>query len=265
MKWDTLSKKSWITYAILIAVALLSMFLLSNIFSSPKLHAGTIGIIDDLKMDVTMFNVVITASSTALTALPDDTGSSVADELDDLSFMMFMIMCILYAEKFLLTTFIWITFSFFVPGACVLGILFKRTKNKFYLKWIIKLVVLAIAFTAFIPLSVRITQNIEETHAESVDQAIDAVNDISKDTDSSNEEKKNAVVQFFNDLKDNVVNLLEAAKNMLSVLIDAVAVMMITRCIIPLLTAIAFIYVVRFIIKWDMAGDKEKFNKMLRG
>lgn len=242
------------TIAILICVLLiiLSVTLVNNLLSSPQFHSKTIRVLDEQKTEALTLSVAVTAASTALSTLPDDMASPIADELADLSLPLFLIVAIIYLEIFLLTTFGWITSTFLLPAACLLMISFILCRKEFILVWIKKILVLSLALVMLIPASAAITSHIEDTFSETVDQKLHAASHIANIAETEEEDGANAILSFFSGLADNVASLVNAARNMLSTLVDAVAVLMITSCIIPVLTLLLFLQAIKVAMNVDI-------------
>lgn len=245
MKKLSLSKR--VIVSIILVIATLTSIILGNTyFSTPKAYKKTISVIEAQKQDALALNVAITATASSLSMLPDDTASSVADELTNLSAPLFVIVSILYAEKFLLTTFGWISFTFLFPAAGIL-LLIHRTLNKpAMLSCAKKLCILSIALTQVIPVGAIITTQIEDTFTESVAQTYEAALDVTED--ATNEDNGNFFTEFIDGVKNNVTGIIDMAKNVLSTMIDAVAVLLITSCAIPILTAFAFAWIVKMVL-----------------
>ena len=231
-----------IIIAILIILSVLSVTLLSPLLSSPQFHRSTLETIDGQKQQAIGLSVAIAGSSTALSTLPDDMASPIAEELADLSLPLFLIVCFLYLEKFLLTTFGWLSGTILIPGTLLMTAGFIATLKEIFLVWAKKFLILTIAFMLVIPAGAKVSALIEETFTESINQTYHAASHMS-DT-SAEEENTNAFFSFISGLKDNVVSLVDTAKNMLNTFIDAIAVLLITSCIIPVLTAFVFIQVI---------------------
>lgn len=231
-----------IIIAILIILSVLSVTLLSSLLSSPQFHRSTLETIDGQKQQAIGLSVAIAGSSTALSTLPDDMASPIAEELADLSLPLFLIVCFLYLEKFLLTTFGWLSGTILIPGTLLMTAGFIATLKEIFLVWAKKFLILTIAFMLVIPAGAKVSALIEETFTESINQTYHAASHMS-DT-SAEEGNTNAFFSFISGLKDNVVSLVDTAKNMLNTFIDAIAVLLITSCIIPVLTAFVFIQVI---------------------
>ena len=236
---------SLISIAVLILLIILSMTAGNAVLSSPEFHSKTISILDAQKTEALTLSVAVTAASTALSVLPDDTASPIADELADLSLPLFLIVAIIYMEIFLLTTFGWIASTFLIPAACVLLIVFILCRKEFLLIWLKKLAILTVALLVLIPASASITAHIEDTFSETIDQKLHAASHIANIAESEDDEDANAILSFFSGLADSVTSLVSAARNMLSTLVDAVAILIITSCILPILTLLVFLYVLK--------------------
>lgn len=247
MRRQKISPRKIASAIALVIAAILSITILGNIFSSPETYSGTIQTLDRQKQVATTLSIAVTAASTTLSTLPDDTASPIASELADLSTPLFIIVCILYMEKFLLTTFGWVSCTVLIPGSCLLLIFNNFQRREVLVSYCKKLLLLALALMLIIPVSARVTNHIQETFSESVSQAFDAVNVLADETGAPEGEETNAFIAFFTSLKDNVVTLVETAKNMLGIFTDAVAVLLITSCVIPILTALLFVWIVKML------------------
>lgn len=250
--------KSWKAIAVvgLIILAILSASVFGNIASKPQTYADTIQTLEEQKQDALMLNVAVTATAATLSMLPDDTASPIAEELADLSVPLFVIVAVLYTEKFLLTTFGWISFTFLVPGACGFASLYLIFKKYGFLEWARKLAILALALVCVIPFGAKITTQIENTFAESVEATFSTALNVTEETTDVDEEEGNWFTDLFEDMVDNVAGLIDMAKKVLSTMVDAVAVLLITSCVIPILTALAFAWVIKLLFNASAPSDK---------
>lgn len=235
----------WLAVILLVAVAATSILCLSRYTASPDTYSRSLQKLDDQKMNAMMLSSVVTVASTAISAIPDDTATPIAEQLSELSGPLLAIVCVLYAEKFLLTTMGWASAVVLLPGACLCLILYLLGHWVTFRRWAFKLFILAVAMVLLIPASVGITLLVEETFAESVNATYHAAYHLSEETQQQDETGKNGFLSFFTGLKDNISALLVKAKSMLSILVDAVAVLIITSCVIPGLTVMLFLIIVR--------------------
>lgn len=248
-----LSNREILYIVTLILIALLSITLLSGVLTSPQFHAKTLRVLDEQKNEALALSVSVTAASTALSALPDDMASSISAELADLALPLFLIVSVIYLEIFLLTTFGWITATFLLPAVCLLLVGFVLLRRDFLLIWVKKLFILSLALVLLIPTSATITHHIEETFSETIDQKLHAAAHITDAAEADDEKTDgNAIRSFFSGLADNVSAIIDTARNMLSSMIDAVAVMLITSLIIPIITLLLFMKAVSLALNVDI-------------
>lgn len=240
-------------FSILVCVLLivLSVTVVNGCLSSPQFHSKTIQVLEEQKTEALTLSVAVTTASTVLSALPDDTASSIANELANLSGPLFLIVAVIYLELFLLTALGQFSAVLLFPAACVLMIGFILWRKDVFFVWFKKLFILSLACSLLIPTSASITTHIEETFSETVNQKLHAASHIANAAESEKDDH-NGFFSFFSGLADNVTALVDAAKNMLSTLIDAVAILLITSCVMPLLTLFLFLKIVKAVLSIDI-------------
>ena len=252
----------------LAVVALLSALLLSGIFSSPDTYAKTIESLDNKKGTVLALTAASTGASAALSAIPDDTCTPLAERLADLSGDFLVILTAIYLEKYLLTTFGFATFAILIPASCILVIIALLIRRRPGLKRPLvrlaeKLALLGIALVLTVPASVLVSDKIEATYQESINNTIEAAQITAEAAEDTNEEAKRDeatnVLEFFGQRVDDLANAagsafnalgdaLEWVQNMIGNFIEAVAVMIVISCIIPILVLVFFLWVVKLIL-----------------
>ena len=85
----------------LVLAAIISMTVVSPIMSNPATHAGTLALLSQNKHEALTITGLVTISSTALSCLPEDAASPLAEELAELAGPLFLITTFLYLEQFL--------------------------------------------------------------------------------------------------------------------------------------------------------------------
>ena len=161
-----------------ILIAALSFFFLAGILSSPETYSGIIRSIDDKVETVLKLTASSTAASAGITAIPGDVGTPIAEKLADFSEYGILILCVLYAEKYLLSILGSGVFKFIIPIACMLyplGFFRDLEGIKPILK---KIAIVSLALYFVIPLSVHISDRIYETYQASIDNTISAAEDL---------------------------------------------------------------------------------------
>ena len=90
-----------------VVIALLSLFVLARFAASTEFHAATIEALDEKQTTVAELTAASTAASTAISLIPGDAGTPIADKLADFSSYFLIVFSAIFLEKYLLT----------VPGA----------------------------------------------------------------------------------------------------------------------------------------------------
>ena len=97
-------KQKKILFALIpIVIALLSFFVIARFTSSTEFNAKTIQSLDDKKTTVMELAAASTAASAAITLIPGDVGTPIANKLADLSSYFLIVFSAIYLEKYLVT------------------------------------------------------------------------------------------------------------------------------------------------------------------
>lgn len=243
--------------AVLLIVALLSFHVWADKATSVEVHKEALSQLEEKKITALGLTASVTAVSTAISAIPGDIATPVAEQITELTTPLLIIVCAIYLEKFLLTTIGFVSFKILIPAACALLALLTFIKNEVFMeaifKFAIKLGVFGIAIYFVIPASVKMTSLIEATFEETITQTYETVEDISEEAEkAAGEEEANAFLGFLANIGNEATELVESAKNALSVFIDAVAVLIITTCIIPIAVILFFVWLIKMLFGIEM-------------
>ncbi|MBQ4468113.1 MAG: hypothetical protein II918_07850 [Firmicutes bacterium] len=239
-------RKNIIILCVLIVLALVSFFAVAPVMADPATFSKTIESLDAKKTTVAELTAASTAASAAITLLPNDIGTPIAEKLVDLSGYFVLIFSAIYLEKFLTTIAGYITFRYIIPLA-LLGLGVNRFfGNEMVKRLAIRLLTFGLIIVLLIPSSVGLSNLIEKTHEYSIQQTIDEANNASDEINENNDsENTNALEEFFNKVKGGVSGQLKKFENILSNFIDAVAVLIVTTCVIPVVVLLLFLMLIR--------------------
>ena len=245
MKSNSSLKIILITVACIL-IAALSFFYLAGILSSPETYSGIIRSIDDKVQTVLKLTASSTAASAGITAIPGDAGTPIAEKLADFSEYGILILCVLYAEKYLLSILGSGVFKFIIPIACVLyplGFFRDLEGIKPILK---KIAIVSLALYFVIPLSVHISDRIYDTYQASIDTTITAAEDLAEDATlaGSTAEDQNAIQRIWGYLSESASSFAERGAEILNRFIESLAVMIVTSCVIPLLVLFFSLWII---------------------
>ena len=265
--------RKYVTVAVMVLIAILSMTLVASRASSPEHHAKVIGALDQKKITVLEMTAATTATSVAISLLPGDAATPIADQLADLSQYFLLILCAIYLEKYMVTIMGLVTFRFLIPCA-IAFLLYHQFKKSERAKSIgMKIAVIGLLLYFVIPASVKVTGMIEKTYGTSIAETLQAAEEAVNEIRGTSQEEEAAVEELAEDeagLWDKIKNLpgdiketaQEAVSNVttfssellvrvqtiLNHFIEAIAVMIITSCVIPVLVLIVFIYVAKVLL-----------------
>lgn len=248
------TKRNYLIIGLLI-MALLSIFVFSKIASSAEFHAKTIKALDDKKITVMELTAATVTTSTLIAAIPSDATSPLASQIVELSEYLLIIVGIIFLEKILLTLTGYVTFSFLIPIACVLFAVYLFSKKEILKVMATKLLLFGIVIFMVVPISVKISDIIENTYNETIEQTIEDSKNIEKTTEegAANESEGffdglvNKTKDVITDIGNNVAWIKEKGEELLSNFIDAIAVLLITTCVIPIIVLLFMVWFIKLI------------------
>lgn len=231
-----------------VVLALLSVFVVSKKVSSTDFHSRTIASLDEKRQTVMELTAASTAASAAITVIPGDTATPIAEKLADLSTYFLWVLCAIYLEKFLVTIMGYAAFTYIIPAGLLMLAVYALNKNESLKAVGSKLIVFALAIFMVIPLSIRVSNMIEETYSASIQETID----ITMPDEERPAEPEKTGWNFLTGIKDtltsSVKDATQYAQSMLNRFLEALAVMLVTSCVIPILVLIIFVWLTKIIL-----------------
>lgn len=255
---------------ILISIALMSIFLIARLAGSPEFNATTIEALDQKKETVLKASLSAAAASTALTLIPGDIAMPIANEIAQLSTYFIFILGAILLEKMLITVIGHVVFTYVIPFACLLGILFLYSHQEVFRSMAIKLTIFGIVLYLAIPASIGLSEKIYESYESSVNQVIETVEDnnafIEEKKEELNAEDKNwfdKLEAYLSDLTssmgNNINGMIKKGEESLSSFMDFIAVLIVTSCVIPIVVLIIFSWIIKIFFGFD-SGAAFKFR-----
>ena len=265
-------QKKIILALIPIAIAMLSFFVIARFTSSTEFNAKTIQSLDDKKTTVMELTAASTAASAAITLIPGDVGTPIANKLADLSSYFLIVLCSIYLEKYLVTITGYAAFKILVPIACIFFSGYLLWRKEILRVVAQKFLLFGLAVYLVIPASVKVADMIETTYASSIESTIETAkqttDEIESETgesgqvddkssneksqsDSDSDSKENAGGFFsglFNKVQEGVSTATANVENVLNNFIEALAILLVTSCLIPILVLIFFVWLVKMLL-----------------
>ena len=265
MKKELLKKFTWVTALVLAAA--LSIFALAPVMTRPETYQGSLAALQEKQTTVLELTAASTAASAAITLLP---GDIVAEKLADLSGYFLIVLCAIFLEKYLLTITASAAFHVLFPLACLLGAAYVCSQKRFFrvLAW--RLACFALALVLVIPSGIYASSMIERTYQASISETLeDAKKNVAEvETDATTEadtDQQSGLSGLFSKVKDSIGSAasatLEKFKQTLNDLIEALAILLVTSCLIPILVILLFLWLFKLIIGIDIPLPALKAEK----
>ena len=251
--------------ALLLAFALVLFFPVAQKTSEPAFHRHSIESLEKKQETVLELTAASTAASAAITLLPGDTATPIADKLADLSGYFLIVLCAIFLEKYLLTITAGAAFRVLLPLACVLlaaSLFFYRDTLRMIAK---KLALFGLALVLIIPTSVWVSDTIEDTYRASIDATIESAKQTTEaigeaTDDSADSDAKTGLSGLFSKVTEGISSAATAAvdklKSVLNDFLEALAVMLVTSCLIPVLVLVFFVWLVKLFLGADLPAPR---------
>lgn len=261
-----LERFRYVIVVVLAVLALVSLFPLKDTFSSPNTYSSTIETLDEKKANVTALVASSTALSAGISALPDDTGSAVADKLMDVSVDLGIVLVVIYLEKYLLTILGFVAFGILAPvGLVALAVsvvlLGRSAVSRTFAHVAVRLLLLGAILVAVVPASVWITDRIDETYAVSVstETTVEQPEVEAEPQQTQDESGGGSIFDFITNIPQMVTNIPQAISDgvtsvtqdildQVNALIESFAVMIVTSCVVPILVLVFFLWVANMLL-----------------
>ena len=285
-----LDKKKCIYIVIWLLIGLLSFTVLGKYASAPESHQATIASLDEKKATV----LELTAATSALiTLLPGDIGTPIAEKVADLSGYLLIVLCAVFLEKYLVTITGYAAFKIFIPAACVMYAANMMARNRSVDKLARRLLIFGICIFLVVPASVKVSDLIETTYQSQIDATLEdakstqemlenssaaqqEMEQAQQSTDQNTVQQETGISGIFDKAKDAISSakdsvttavenvtisseeLVQKVQNSLNHFVEAVAVMLITSCVIPILVLLVFFWLIKVLLDVDISGENPK-------
>lgn len=273
-----IEKKQWIGLILFALIAVLSMTAVANVTGSAKskFSKACIKELDEQKNDAEILAASSLGLSVAVGLIPGDASSGISNKLADISGYLLIVLCAIFLEKYTLTIFGLLAFRILIPLGCLFIIisLFKPGKIR---QIGIKIIVCAFILYLIVPTSLFVSAKIKDVYHESYEAVIEEADDSKKEIEKTNNDDsekwltkaKNKLAEVVSVLSSKAKDFLKKAQNTLNRMLEYVAVMIVTSCLIPFLVLFVYVYLSKAVLGVtfnDMLWSSisvEKLSKML--
>ena len=229
-----------------ILILVISVNVLTVKIPESKYMQQTMEHLEKSQNTVMTFSGTTITTSLAISALPDDFASPLAETVSDLNTYFIFMFAALFVEKLIVIEGTKIALTWIIPAACVLYILTIWSSKRVFHIFANKLMILGLALIFVIPFSTHFTERVCDDYMTYVDETISETNNgatkINEVMSTSNEESS-----FFDKLTDafktaiqDVTDLLTYFKNVIKKCINSVAILLVTTFALPVLILMLF-------------------------
>ena len=237
---------------ILTLTIILSPTVIANKLTDPAAYSHTIEVLDKNRTTVLGLTAASAAASAAVSAIPDDICTPLANELSELSTYFMVILAVIYLEKYLLTILGGAACYLLLPIGCGLLLIHCFFPDSIKKSIGTKMVAFAVSLLLIIPGSVWVSDQIHSIYSHSIDVTVQSANEVSdnffKEMADDNGENTSVIDEaksILGDVSGSVAMVIEQFKTVLNRFVEATAVMLVTTCLIPLLVILFFVWLIK--------------------
>ena len=245
-------------------IAITSATVVTREVTSTKFHKNAIESLEDKRTNVLELMAACTATSAAITLIPGDAGTPIADKLADLSTYFIIVISAIYLEKYLLTITGYAAFSFLIPLACLCWILAVALKNRAWTYLSLKMALFGLAIFLVVPISMKMSGIIENTYQTSIEETVNSAKKTNKEIEEGSKDE-GFWKGIWARISSEAEGISEELKNTLNNMVEAIAVMLVTSCLIPILVLVFFFWLVKLVLGVDIGStSKEKAGRYFK-
>lgn len=179
--------------------------------------------------------------------------------------------------KYLLTITGTVTFSFLIPVSCLLYVLYVLFDWKSLRLLAARLTAFGLLIFLVIPASVYVSDLIEDSYQASIEATIETARDAAAELESESETAGEGEKGFFSGListvTDGVSGITDKVGEMVNRFMEALAVMLVTCCAIPVLVLLSFLWFAKILLSVELPvsysgihhGLKDRLFRKKRG
>jgi hypothetical protein len=231
---------------VLVLIGVFSFFVVTSWLPDRGFIKDSLESVEESSNTVMKFSAATLSTSLAISALPDDFATPLADSLADMNIYFIAILVMLHFEQLLIRYGVKLAFAIAIPAACGIGILSILLKKDLLKGIAARVAVLGLAVALVVPCSTHITNYVAADLTIYVENTIadteDGADKLNEAMEGGAEEQ--TIFEKLSDLFQTAINDMSIRKCM-----NSIAILILTNCLMPLVNF--------FILKWIL---KETFH-----
>ena len=240
---------------ILVLIGVFSFFVITSWLPDRGFIKDSIKSVEESSNTVMKFSAATLSTSLAISALPDDFATPLADSLADMNIYFIAILVMLHFEQLLIRYGVKLAFAIAIPVACGIGILSILLKKELLKGIAARVAVLGLAVALVVPCSTHITNYIAADLTAYVENTIadteDGGDKLNEAMEGGTEEQTmfEKLSDLFQTAINDMSNLMTHFQNTIRKCMNSIAILILTNCLMPIVNF--------FILKWIL---KESFH-----
>ena len=264
-------KRKIIIIAILIFATLLSIFVAPFVVDKLHIIDEAQQILDSKKDTVIAATATAATISVAVSAIPGDSTTPLANQIAELDIFFIIVLISIYLLKILLVVSTSLSFKLLFPTACLLFATYILSNSNYFKNLAFKILIFGSVVFLTVPISVGTMSVVDTTLKTQEKIETVSIEDKTENPIENKNEDKLWWDNFWNDVTDkvkeatnNVVNatkeMYQKAKDKFSELVDIVASLIITCCVIPLLDIVFLTWILKMLFGINISSKKVYSN-----
>ena len=240
---------------ILVLIGVFSFFVVTSWLPDRDFIQDSLESVEESSNTVMKFSAATLSTSLAISALPDDFATPLADSLADMNIYFIAILVMLHFEQLLIRYGVKLAFAIAIPAACGIGILSILLKKDLLKGIAARVAVLGLAVALVVPCITHITNYVAADLTTYVENTIvdteDGADKLNEAMEGGTEEQTifEKLSDLFQTAINDMSNLMSHFQNTIRKCMNSIAILILTNCLMPLVNF--------FILKWIL---KETFH-----
>ena len=255
-----IDKKKMIIIGMLIFAMILSIFVAPYVVNKLHIIDKAEMTLDDKKDTVVAVTTTAATISVAVAAMPGDSTTPLANQIAELDTFFIIVLIAIYLLKVLLVISTSATFKVLFPVACMLFIVHNVFNREYIRNLAIKILIFGLVIFLTVPMSVGIMNTVDTSLKTQEKFESVAVEDTTEEVTEKGKEDKNWWNNFWDDVSDTVVSttkeMYQKAKDKFSELVDIVASLVITCCVIQLAVIVFLTWILKVLFGINISTKK---------
>ncbi len=258
--------KRIIVTVIILIVGAVSFWGMGPWAENPETYTETTAKIEDLQDNALVLTATATGMATAAALVPGDSTTPVANKLADVAGYMVIVYAALTMEKYMMTLTGALLFRLIIPILSLIALFIIWLKNA---EWrgrlshvSAKILLVGVVLWALVPASMHVSIMVQDMYNVSAEAKLEQVEEENKQLESeakqskasTDDEDSSFLAKWFekakekvNDAKTSVKQKAKEFEAVLDNLIEGVAVLIVTTCVIPLAVMVLMLWLVKLI------------------